>query len=225
MCEHGTVAERLEEFEVLRHGLLEDLVSALERALPAGAPPRADPRRSVWDVLVDGLDVRDVRAALQGVRGGAGGELTPTRRGILRFCSADSSALMTVNLLAPFNSRGGLRGLAGGALSFEHELRVRGVRSRVGPTLDAVFESAHGSVLIEGKTAEPWRAPPTITISRQYDAPAAATSPGRLGPLPALRAGWILYRCLDAAQLLKPLLGGNGAIRDGRLQAPARLVL
>ena len=153
----------------------------------------------------------DVRAALQGVRAGAGGELTPTKRGNLRFCSAESSALMAVNLLAPFNSRGGLLGLSGGALSFEHELRVGGVRSRVGPTLDAVFESAQGTVLIEVKTAEPWRAPPTVTISRQYDAPAAATSPGTLATLLGLRDGSIAYRCLDAAQLLKHLLGANDA--------------
>jgi hypothetical protein len=177
------------------------------------------------DVLVDGLSVGDARAALRQVRAGAGGELTPSRGGNVSFCSAESSALMAVNFLAPFLSRGGLLGLADGTTTFERELRLRGVRSRVGPTLEVAYASANGTILIEAKTAEPWRAAPKVAISEQYDGPAEATSPGTLETLHRLRSGAIAYRCLDAAQLLKHLLAANSALREGTLRAPIRLLL
>lgn len=213
------------EFELVRTELLAEAVKALEGALPPMTPARIGAGRSPWDVLLDGLEVRDVREALRGLQRGAGGELKPSRGGNVRFCSAESSALMVVNFLAPFISRPGLLGMSHGTLSFERELRIEGVRSRVGPTLDAVFEAEVGSVLIEAKTAEPWRSPPEVSISEQYDVIAAATSTGTLETLKALRSGVLAYRCLDAAQLLKHLLGATDAVRRAVLPAPARIVV
>jgi hypothetical protein len=105
----------------------------------------------------------------------------------------------------------------------ERELRVKGVRARVGPTLDAVRSTGSGSVAIEAKVAEPWRSAPKVMLQRQYDAPAAAVSPGTIGMLEALRSRELAYRCLDAAQLLKHLLGVHSALNAGAVTAPATL--
>jgi len=132
---------------------------------------------------------------------------------------------MAVNFLAPFSARGGLLGLGPGALVFERELRVRGVRSRVGPTLDAVLQAEEGAVAVEVKTAEPWRKPPRREISSQYDAVAESVSGGTIDAVRAVRSGRTDYQCLDAAQLLKHLLGIHSAVRDEALHGPVRLVV
>jgi len=200
-------------------------VAALEAALPDGVPPRGLGKRAVWDVLVDGADSADLRAGLRELTAGAGGELKPTSAGNIPFCSAESSALMAVNFLAPFASRAGLLGARRGTLSFERELRVSGVRSRVHPHLDAVLESDSGTFAFEVKVMEPWRDARKVSISPQYDEPAAHLSPKTRVLLDELRSGAVSYRWLDAAQLVKHLLGIHSALRSGTLAAPATLVL
>ena len=111
-------------FDDDREGLLLATVSGLEGALPAGTPARVGSGRAVWDVLCEHLRVGEVQSALAVARG-PGGELTPSAAGNVPFCSAESSALMAVNFLAPFSARGGLLGLGPGSLVFERELRVR----------------------------------------------------------------------------------------------------
>lgn len=185
-------------FETARAAILRALVAGLEASLPIGTPPRSESGRTIWDALADHLTVADVRPALRAIVAGPGGELTPTRAGNVAMCSAESSALKAVNLLAGFAARSGLLGRPASALSFECELRVTGVRSRVGPTLDAVHTSAHGTVAIEAKMAEPWRRAPKVSLSTQYDEPARQGSPGTLQTLTALRDGVVRYRCLDA---------------------------
>ena len=219
------MSAELQDLKQRRSALLGAAVSALEAALPAGAPARRGAGRMVWEVLADHLRVSDVRGALRAIASAPGGELAPTTAGNVSMCSAESSALMVVNFLAPFVSRGELFGLSDGTLAFEREFRVQGVRARFGPTLDAVYESAAGSVAIEAKTAEPWRGEPKVEISTQYDVPAARVSPSTLETLTGLRDRAIVYECLDAAQLIKHLLGLNDAIRLGRLREPGRLVL
>jgi hypothetical protein len=219
--------ERLEDqvFDDDRQGLLRATVRGLEGALPAGTPGRVGSGRAVWDVLCEHLRVGEVRSAVGAVARGPGGELTPSASRNVPFCSAESSALMAVNFLAPFTARGGLLGLGPGALVFERELRVRGVRSRVGPTLDAVLQAEEGAVAVEVKTAEPWRKPPGREISSQYDAVAESVSTGMIDAVRAVRNNGTNYLCLDAAQLLKHLLGIHSAVGDGALRGPMRLVV
>ncbi|HEY1519424.1 MAG TPA: hypothetical protein VGF91_23545 [Solirubrobacteraceae bacterium] len=181
-------------FQDERKELVAEGVAALEAALPGGVPPRGVGKRMVWDVLLDDLDVTDVRAALRDIGAGAGGELRPSSAGNIAFCSAESSALMAVNFLAPFVSRAGLLGLDRGALSFERELRVNGVRSRVHPHLDAVMEFRAGAYAFEFKTMERWRDPRNVSISTQYDEPAARISPKTRALLDDLRSGDASYR-------------------------------
>jgi hypothetical protein len=212
-------------FDDDREGLLLATVSGLEGALPRGTPGRVRSGRAVWDVLCEHLRVGDVRPALRAVARAPGGELTPSTAGNVPFCSAESSALMAVNFLAPFSAAGGLLGLGPGALVFERELRVRGVRSRVGPTLDAVLQAEEGAVALEVKTAEPWRKAPRREISSQYDPVAEQVSPGVIDAVRAVRSGRADYQCPDAAQLLKHLLGIHSAVVDGTLHGPVRLVV
>jgi hypothetical protein len=212
-------------FEQRRKQLLAAIVEALEGALPPDTPARTGAYRGVWDALADHLRVDDVRPALRSLARGPGGELTPTAAGNVSMCSAESSALIAVNFLAPFAARAGLLGRPAGSLQFERELRVSGVRARVGPTLDAVHESAAGTLAFEAKTAEPWRAPPPVAISPQYDEPARRVSAKTLATLLALRDGAVRYRCLDAAQLVKHLLGAHSALSAGALRGPASLLV
>lgn len=219
------MTEYRDDFERARGRLLSAAVGALEGALPSGTVARRGAGRDVWDVLAPHLTIGDVQPALGAIHGGPGGELSATSAGNIAFCSAESSALMAVNFLAPFGSRGGFLGLPAGVLSFERELRVDGVRAPIGPTLDAVLDTPAGSVTIEAKVCEPWRGPPKRTISPQYDQPAAALSSGVRAAVESVRTGSSDYRCLDAAQLLKHLLGISSAVRAGRLREPADLIL
>ena len=212
-------------FEQRRQKLLNAVVAALEGAFPPGTPARVGEARAIWDVLADELRVNDIRHALRALARAPGGELSPTAAGNVAMCSAESSALMAVNFLAPFAARAGLLGHPAGSLEFERELRVSGVRSPVGPTLDAVHESTAGTLAFEAKTAEPWRSPPAVAISTQYDGPAGRASAKTLQTLLALRSGALRYQCLDAAQLLKHLLGIHSALSAGSLPAPASLVV
>ena len=212
-------------FDDDREALLLATVSGLEGALPVGTPARVGSGRAVWDVLCEHLRVGDVQSALRAIARGPGGELTPSAAGNVPLCSAESSALMAVNFLAPFSARRGLLGLGPGSLVFERELRVRGVRSPVGPTLDAVMQAEEGALVVEAKTAEPWRKPPNRAISSQYDAVAESVSAGVIDSLRAVRENRTGYLCLDAAQLLKHLLGIHSTIRDGGLSGPVRLVV
>lgn len=107
--------------EIRRRQPLEAVVDALERALPASAPPRVGAGRAIWDVLADHLRVEDVRDALNSLARAPGGELTPTAAGNVAMCSAESSALMAVNFLAPFGRREGLFGRPAGSLAFERQ--------------------------------------------------------------------------------------------------------
>lgn len=214
-----------EPFETARDALLHAVVGALEGCLPVGAPVRGGGGRSVWDVLVDDLVVADVRAALRGIAAGAGGELKPTRAGNVSFCSAESSALMAVNFLAPAPSLAAFPEVGDCSVRFERELRVAGVRSPVGPTLDAVLDGTLRTLAFECKTAEPWRWAPDVALSQQYDAPARRVSEGTWRSLAALRSAAVSYRCLDAAQLLKHLLGIHSALEAGTLREPVSLVL
>lgn len=151
-------------FDDDREALLLATVSGLEGALPVGTPARVGSGRAVWDVLCEHFRVGDVQSALGAIARGPGGELTSSAAGNVPLCSAESSALMAVNFLAPFSARGGLLGLGPGSLVFERELRVRGARSPVGPTLDAVMQAEEGALVVEAKTAEPWRKPPGRAI-------------------------------------------------------------
>lgn len=101
--------------------------------------------------------------------------------------------------------------------------RLACVRAPVGPTLDAVHTSAAGTVAVEAKTAEPWRAAPKVAISTQYDVPASKVSDKTVRTVESLRDGRLTYRCLDAAQLVKHLLGVHSALSPD--SAPATLVL
>jgi hypothetical protein len=194
--------------EAERQALFRATREALENALPDGTPARVDAGRAIDDVLVDGLPGDKLKAALDGIGGGAGGELKPTARGNVPMCSAESSALMAVNFLAPLEH-----------VEFERELRVIGVRAQVGPTLDAVLD---GSVAVETKVAEPWRSRPKVEISVQYDAPAAGLGIG--DAVVALRRTRP-YAALDAAQLVKHLLGVHSAVEQKVLSPSAKLVL
>lgn len=215
-----------EEFELLRAGLLAAVVDRLEADLPAGTPGRVSRGRGIWDVLCTHLTIGEVQAALRSIAAGPGGELTPTAAQNVAMCSAESSAQMAVNFLAGFPEEHSILPSVGeGTLSFERELRVTGVRAPVGPTLDVVHESAGGTVAFEVKTAEPWRGPPRVSISHQYDGPARAVSAGVSVTLEDLRAGDLSYRCLDAAQLVKHLLGIHSNLASGRIAAPAKLIL
>lgn len=205
--------------------VLPDLRRALSAGLPAGTPSWRSGSRRVWDVLLDDLTIEDVRPALAALASGAGEELSGEERGQAPFLAPWSSALMAVNFLAPFGSRDGLFDAVGARLTFEHELRVTGVRSRVGPTTDAVLHGAAGTIVIEAKVAEPWRGEPERNISGQYDEPATRVSPGALGVVDAIRKGSLGYMHLDAAQLVKHLLGIHSALEDGTLTEPTRLVL
>lgn len=208
-----------------RKALLDAVLGVLEERLPEGVPARRGGGRAVWDVLVDDLAVVDVRAALRGIAAGAGGELRPSKAGNVAFCSAESSALMAVNFLASARSLATFPEVGDCSVSFECELRVAGVRSRVGPTLDAVVSGTLGTLAVECKTAEPWRNPPVVELSQQYDVPARRVSQGTWRVLEALRSGAVSYRCLDAAQLLKHLLGIHSALDAGTLRGPVSLVL
>lgn len=215
-----------EVFEARRGQLLAAVVDRLETALPDGTPSRVGARRGVWDVLCADLTVGDVSGALRSIAAGPGGELTPTAAGNIAMCSAESSALMAVNFLAGFPAGHLiLPGVHDGTLSFERELRVAGVRAPVGPTLDVVHEGAGGTVAFEVKTAEPWRGPPRVSISAQYDDPARAVSASMFQTLDDLRASRLAYHCLDAAQLVKHLLGIHSNLASRRLPAPAKLIL
>lgn len=161
----GVKRQEDQVFEDARQALLLATVAGLEGALPVGTPARVGSGRAVWDVLCEHLQVGDLRPALGAIARGPGGELMPSAAGNVPFCSAESSALMAVNFLAPFSARGGLLGLGPGSLVFERELRVQRVRSPVGPTLDAVLQAETGAVAVEVKTAEPWRKPPGLAIS------------------------------------------------------------
>ena len=79
--------------------------------------------------------------------------------------------------------------------------------------------------MVEVKTAEPWRKPPGREISSQYDAVAESVSTGMIDAVRAVRKNGTDYLCLDAAQLLKHLLGIHSAVRDGGLSGPVRLVV
>lgn len=213
------------EFEAGRAALLAAAIAALEGALPEGTPARRGAGRAPWDVLLPALSVGEVQPALRAISRGAGGELSATNAGNIAFCSAESSALMAVNFLAPFISREGLFGLPTGALTFEREFRVDGVRAPTGPTLDAVLQTPVGTVAVEAKTCEPCRGAPKRSISVQYDAPGAALSSRMTSTVRAVRDGTTDYRCLDAAQLLKHLLGLNHGIRADRVGSPVELVV
>jgi hypothetical protein len=213
------------EFEAARAALLSAAVASLEGALPEGTPARRGAGRAPWDVLLPALSVGEVQPALRAISRGAGGELSATSAGNIAFCSAESSALMAVNFLAPFISREGLFGLPTGTLAFEREFRVNGVRAPTGPTLDTVLQTQAGTIAVEAKTCEPWRGAPKRAVSGQYDAPAAALSSRTTSTVRAVRDGTTGYRCLDAAQLLKHLLGLNHAIHADRISSPVELVV
>jgi hypothetical protein len=205
--------------------LVSDGVAALEASLSVGVPARRSGKRTVWDVLMDRLEVTDVRAALRDLMRGPGGELQPSSVGNIPFCSAESSALLAVNFLAPFVSRGGLMGAKRGVLSFERPLPVRGVRAPVAPHLDAVWEADDATWAFEFKAMEPWRDERKVSISAQYDTPAEAISPKMRVLLDELRSGRVRYRWLDAAQLIKHLLGIHSAVAAGVLSEPVTLML
>lgn len=205
--------------------MLADVRRVLDAGLPAGTPTWQSGLRRVWDVLTDDLTVADVRPALAALASGAGQELSGEENGRAPFLAPWSSALMAVNFLAPFASRDGLFEIVGGKLAFERELRVTGVRSRVGPTPDAILQGASGTVVIEAKVAEPWRREREQKVSVQYDERAARLSPRALAVVEAIRTGALAYKHLDAAQLVKHLLGIHSALEDGSLAEPVRLVL
>jgi hypothetical protein len=107
------------EFEAARAALPSAAITSLEGALPEGTPARRGAGRAPWDVLLPALSVSEVQPAVRAVSRGAGGELSATSAGNIAFCSAESSALMAVNFLAPFISYEGLFGLPTGTMSFE----------------------------------------------------------------------------------------------------------
>jgi hypothetical protein len=204
-------------------------VRVVQRTLEAGlqeeTPSWQSGERDARDMLCGGLTVADARSALRAIATGAGNELTSDEHGCTPFCVPWSSALMAVNFLAPFGSRAGLLGMRCGGLTFERELRVRGVVSRVGPTLDAVLDSAEATLAIEAKLAEPWRGVPGNEISRQYDAPAAHLSHGTRSVVEAIREQRLGYQHVDAPQLVKHLLGIHSAIERGELGSRTTLIL
>jgi hypothetical protein len=79
--------------------------------------------------------------------------------------------------------------------------------------------------VIEAKVAEPWRAEPERKMSGHYDEAAARVSAGTLAVVDAIRNGALSYKHVDAAQLVKYLLGIYSALQDGTLTEPTRLVL
>jgi hypothetical protein len=208
-----------------RAALSADLRRTLAAGLPEGTPSWTSGTRDVWDVVADDLTVSEVRPALRALAAGPGGELCKDENGNAPFHAAWSSALMAVNFLAPFALRGGLLGAAACGLGFERELRVAGVRSKVGPTVDAVLNSSDGTIGFEVKLAEPWRERAPVQLSHQYDKPAERVSPGTRIVVEELRNSTVVYEYLDAAQLVKHLLGIHTALEKGQLTAPARLVL
>ncbi|MEJ7894713.1 MAG: hypothetical protein WKF94_18935 [Solirubrobacteraceae bacterium] len=214
------------DFEKRRRKMLRAVAANLEGVLPPGTPVREGGKRGVWHALADHLRVDELREPLQAIAAGPGHELRETGTGQVAMGSVESSALMTVNFFAPFAKRAGsLFGLSDGTLTFEKELRVTGVRAPVGPTLDAALDAPGGSVFVEAKSAEPWRGPPKVSLSTQYDAPAKAHSPETLITLEALRSGDLTYTCLDAAQFLKHLLGIATALERSIVTGSAKLCL
>jgi hypothetical protein len=96
--------DALDHFETRRRKLCAEATARLESALPGGTPDRGSGRRRLDHVLIDHLTIGDVRAALYALDAGPGGELRPSAKGNIAFCSAESSALMTVNFLGPLRS-------------------------------------------------------------------------------------------------------------------------
>ena len=104
---------------------------------------------------------------------------------------------------------------------FECTYPVSGVRAPVPPTLDVVLQEKNRAVLIESKLLEPWRSPPKVEFSAQYDRVAERISAGTAETMRALRARKLTYQALDAAQLLKHLFGVHSAITRGKLPPEA----
>jgi hypothetical protein len=78
--------------------------------------------------------------------------------------------------------------------------------------------------VIESKLVEPWR-PPSVALSSQYDEPARWVSPRTAATLGEPRDGRLTYRALDAAQVLKHLLGIHSQRSAGVLPEHVDLVL
>jgi hypothetical protein len=208
-------------FDRLRDTLRYQIAGALENAMPKRTHGLDD--REVCDTLAGHLEVGDTQAALRMISAGAGRELRRNEWGRVPMCSAHSSALMALNFLAPFVSRVAPDWPCG-PVCFERELRVSGVRSQVGPTLDAVISSPDSAVAIETKLAEPWRDRPGSRLSEQYDLPAARVSFNTRAVLDQIRRDELGFEFLDARQLVRHLLGMHSAIDAGTLPESATLL-
>lgn len=202
-------------------------IAALEQRLVDSGAPTKGGGRVVEDVLVAGVSEAAEQAALADLTGHGGGVLQPSKDGTIPFCSAESSAAIAVNSFAVFADRpfaDPLLGLTLGPPQFEQRYKITGFKSSAAPVLEVVFRDEDRALLIDSKLMEPWHKHEQEEIGPQYDAPAAAVSPGALAMLEALRCGELTYLALDAPQLLKALLAVHGAIARDKLPAACAIV-
>jgi hypothetical protein len=197
-----------------------------QRIVDSGLPPKGG-GRTVEDALVAGLSPEAEERALTDLSDGRSDELRPTKEGFIPFCAAQSSAAIAINSFAAFSDHPHPDPLLGITLQdprFEQRQRINGIKSSVAPIFDVVFRDDEQAVLIDSRVVEPWFQQPDVDLTHQLDKAAAAASPGVVETIDALRDGSLSYLTIDAAELIRHLLGIHSAMSKERLPARCTLV-
>jgi hypothetical protein len=197
-----------------------------QRIVDSGLPPKGG-GRTVEDVLVPGLSPEAEESALTDLADGRSGELRPSKEGFIPFCSAESSAAIAINTFAAFTDQpfaDPLLGLTLQSPRFEQRFRISGIKSSIAPILDVVVRDDDQAVVIDSRVVEPWFQQPDVDLSPQIDQAAEATSPGVVATIEALRDGSLTYLTIDAAELIRHLLGISSAIAKERLPAKCTFI-
>jgi hypothetical protein len=197
-----------------------------QRIVDSGLPPKGG-GRTVEDVLVPGLSPEAEESALTDLADGRSGELRPSKEGFIPFCSGESSAAIAINTFAAFTDQPFADPLLGLTLQtprFEQRFRISGIKSSIAPIIDVVFRDDDQALLIDSRVVEPWFQQPEVDLTHQLDKAAAAASPGVVATIEALRSGELTYLTIDAAELIRHLLGISSAITKERLPAECTFV-
>jgi hypothetical protein len=202
-------------------------VAGLEQRIVDSGLPAKGGGRTVEDALIPGLSPEAEEHALTDLADGRSDELRPTKEGFIPFCSAESSAAIAINTFAAFTDQAfadPMLGLTLQAPRFEQRFRISGIKSSVAPIVDVVLRDADQAVLIDSRVVEPWFQQPDVDLTHQLDKAAAAASAGVVATIEALRSGELTYLTIDAAEVIRHLLGIHSAIAKERLPANCTLV-